>query len=1055
MLLSCSITDFGIWTNSDKNVVKQKTTSRCCCCAWTNDGQMFAIGFADGTVHIRKITNINDEPHVRIERGSEPVWALSFSITHIPSDMAYKNSVEESIPEILTISDWNKTLAFYDTNGAKLITKDKHLNYTPNCMRYFNNGQFLVIGGTNKQLNLYTRYGLPLGTICQMDTWVWSVAAKPNSTIVVVGCVDGTIACYTLMFSTVHGLHQERYAFRDNMTEVIVQHLSKHTMARIRCNDLVKKVAVFGEKLAVQLSDKLHIYRQVSGENDNEQLEYKLVEKINKAFDCSLLVVCHHHIILCHEQNLQCYDQKGIKQREWVLQSNIRYIKVIGGPPGKETILVGLKAGQVCKIFVDNPFPLQLIQLKSAVRCIDINFSRTRIAVVDEENLCQVYDARSKECIFQEPNCNSVAFNNDNEDVICYSGGTTLTIKASTFPGHQQRMMGFVVGFSGNKVFCLHLYHMSAVEVPFTAQLYQYMEHKLFNEAYRIACLGVTEDEWQALATESLQNLELEIAAKAFARLKDYKMLHLIHEIKEMIEAKEPEVLIKANILAYENRYKEVAALYRDHGYENKAMELFTDLKMFDEAQEIMSTATGETQKMLMRKRADWAKNSNQPKVAAEMLIASGDYDKAVDLIADNDWMDLAINVMRKLDRSDLDTLRKLANYFIQKNDYSLAAKIYTSINDIKSMVDMHVNAGHWTDAFALADHYPKYVEDVYIPYARHLAEQDRFDEAQRAYHKAGRDQEALWVLEQLTSNAVNEKRYADAGYYNWMLANQYMERAQDKPDLISKYRECIKLADIYYAYHQVFLFCNQPFTSLSLETLLNTARFLSFQPSIGYISRVMVYFAIARIGRDLGAYKLCRDALDKLTQLKVPTRLQRSVDIMTITIRAKPFTDSEDLLPMCYRCGLNNPMTSELTCVHCKTPFIFCYSTFDILPLVEFYISDDISKEEVLELIDAEPPLSDSIFNPFHGKKKEAKVILDKDGLSRLERGHVIILDQPLMTRYLFNVMPTISIAKCPTCFKLFSADDYEMAVLQKNQCPYCRTPQAQSSDSLMFDDD
>lgn len=42
------------------------------------------------------------------------------------------------------------------------------------------------------------------------------------------------------------------------------------------------------------------------------------------------------------------------------------------------------------------------------------------------------------------------------------------------------------------------------------------------------------------------------------------------------------------------------------------------------------------------------------------------------------------------------------------------------------------------------------------------------------------------------------------------------MERAQDKPDLISKYRECIKLADIYYAYHQVFLFCVRVYLKFS-----------------------------------------------------------------------------------------------------------------------------------------------------------------------------------------------------------------------------------------------
>lgn len=41
----------------------------------------------------------------------------------------------------------------------------------------------------------------------------------------VVGCQDGTIAFFQLIFSTVHGLYKDRYAYRDSMTDVIVQHL--------------------------------------------------------------------------------------------------------------------------------------------------------------------------------------------------------------------------------------------------------------------------------------------------------------------------------------------------------------------------------------------------------------------------------------------------------------------------------------------------------------------------------------------------------------------------------------------------------------------------------------------------------------------------------------------------------------------------------------------------------------------------------------------------------------------------------------------------------------
>ena len=70
---------------------------------------------------------------------------------------------------------------------------------------------------------MYTKDGVKLGTIGEQNSWVWCCAARPDSSFIAVGCQDGTIAYYQLVFSTVHGLFRERYAYRENMTDVIIQ----------------------------------------------------------------------------------------------------------------------------------------------------------------------------------------------------------------------------------------------------------------------------------------------------------------------------------------------------------------------------------------------------------------------------------------------------------------------------------------------------------------------------------------------------------------------------------------------------------------------------------------------------------------------------------------------------------------------------------------------------------------------------------------------------------------------------------------------------------------
>eukprot|EP00074_Homo_sapiens_P086833 XP_016862308.1 intraflagellar transport protein 122 homolog isoform X3 [Homo sapiens] len=1089
-LASCSSSDFGLWSPEQKSVSKHKSSSKIICCSWTNDGQYLALGMFNGIISIR---NKNGEEKVKIERpgGSlSPIWSICWNpssrwesfwmnrenedaedvivnryIQEIPSTLksavysSQGSEAEEEEPEeeddsprddnleerndILAVADWGQKVSFYQLSG-KQIGKDRALNFDPCCISYFTKGEYILLGGSDKQVSLFTKDGVRLGTVGEQNSWVWTCQAKPDSNYVVVGCQDGTISFYQLIFSTVHGLYKDRYAYRDSMTDVIVQHLITEQKVRIKCKELVKKIAIYRNRLAIQLPEKILIYELYS--EDLSDMHYRVKEKIIKKFECNLLVVCANHIILCQEKRLQCLSFSGVKEREWQMESLIRYIKVIGGPPGREGLLVGLKNGQILKIFVDNLFAIVLLKQATAVRCLDMSASRKKLAVVDENDTCLVYDIDTKELLFQEPNANSVAWNTQCEDMLCFSGGGYLNIKASTFPVHRQKLQGFVVGYNGSKIFCLHVFSISAVEVPQSAPMYQYLDRKLFKEAYQIACLGVTDTDWRELAMEALEGLDFETAKK---------------ERKKRGETNND--LFLADVFSYQGKFHEAAKLYKRSGHENLALEMYTDLCMFEYAKDFLGSGDPKETKMLITKQADWARNIKEPKAAVEMYISAGEHVKAIEICGDHGWVDMLIDIARKLDKAEREPLLLCATYLKKLDSPGYAAETYLKMGDLKSLVQLHVETQRWDEAFALGEKHPEFKDDIYMPYAQWLAENDRFEEAQKAFHKAGRQREAVQVLEQLTNNAVAESRFNDAAYYYWMLSMQCLDIAQADPaqkdTMLGKFYHFQRLAELYHGYHAIHRHTEDPFSVHRPETLFNISRFLLHslpKDTPSGISKVKILFTLAKQSKALGAYRLARHAYDKLRGLYIPARFQKSIELGTLTIRAKPFHDSEELVPLCYRCSTNNPLLNNLgnVCINCRQPFIFSASSYDVLHLVEFYLEEGITDEEAISLIDLEVlrpkrddrqleiannssqilrlvETKDSIGDedPFtaklsfeQGGSEFVPVVVSRLVLRSMSRRDVLIKrwPPPLRWQYFRSLLPDASITMCPSCFQV-----------------------------------
>lgn len=498
-------------------------------------------------------------------------------------------------------------------------------------------------------------------------------------------------------------------------------------------------------------------------------------------------------------------------------------------------------------------------------------------------------------------------------------------------------------------------------------------------------------------------------------------------------------------------------------------------------------------------------------KAAAELYHRCGETKKAIEIASKKGYLDLVMDICRSLDRSkNKGEIELCVKHFRAQNHHAYAKQGYLMLDDIKSLMSLNIECHKWEEAQILAKHHPHLEAQMWLPYADFLSSNDRFEEAQEAYKKAKRPDLSLRIIEFLAHNAVSERRFQDAAQFYWIMAAESLRLVKEvNPDKQSKdeqmyfknFDEYTKLAQIYQAYNLVHKFIEVSYEAvingpMYNEAIFNASRFLvcaiqSRQP-MG-ISKVYIFYALSFLGTRFEAFKTARFAYEKLQGLKIPPAWQDDVDLASLKVKAKPYSDKEGFNIVCNRCMHVNSLINLKGdyCSNCAHAFCRNYVGFDTLPLVEFVPRNGIPFKKVIDLLKLDPPEMGGgasakpkprrgggdgwnqdnpdeqtmAFNQgddydqnelFDQKMLEwletqvaddsyKPVEVDEQILTSMRYEDVFIVDYshlcPKMPKKFYKSMvPDIAITLCPNCCQFFLQDEFEFAYQEKMHCPFCK---------------
>merc|ERR1719230_2320065 len=115
-----------------------------------------------------------------------------------------------------------------------------------------------------------------------------------------------------------------------------------------------------------------------------------------------------------------------------------------------------------------------------------------------------------------------------------------------------------------------------------------------------------------------------------------------------------------ATVLAHQGKFQEAAKLYCKANRVERAIDMFSDLRKWEEARQFAHTATQESAQELVRRQAEWAAESGDMSAAYQTFIQAGEHLKAIQILGSKGWIEKLSELARSLGANQAAELRAM-----------------------------------------------------------------------------------------------------------------------------------------------------------------------------------------------------------------------------------------------------------------------------------------------------------------------------------------------------------------------------------------------------------